>query len=155
MSKYTIDTTLYEAALQEMFDNFMRANPIRSELSRATIEQSVREHAISTFYMLWQSATKMNEDHNSFRASQVSIVSDPIDKRALAQLDEKSREHMRQFHEDTAAMLRKGIGDRQKIFDDAHRSRLIVLFTAEMGGGLNKATAEKIVDEHILVHKEA
>ena len=155
MSKYTINTDLYQKALAEIYDDYMSKNPIRSELARATIENSVRDHAVNTFSQIWQSTVRMNEDHIAYRATQTAApVVDLGMERKIAGLDESGRQMMRNFRRESSAMMQKNSEGRQKLFDDNHRFTLVLLFSSPNGGGLSKATAEKIVDEHILIHRD-
>lgn len=149
MPEYTIDTGLYGQALEQIKTAYLKEHPVSSAVS-ATVLPAIDEHAKYVFGIAWQGAVDMHEDNKCHRAQLVQQQLQPLDERRLSGLNARDQEKMRQRHMQLEQRMQERMDTTYKMMDDNNRQMFIALFA---NSGVERALAEKIVDEHILIHK--
>lgn len=124
MPDYTITRELWNTALEEMRVQWRKKSPKVSE-------ERINYAAETSLNTAWSYAIR---HHDQFKLQPVALDLPPIKGM------EEFQQNLLKQHEN----IFKGIQNQ-------HRASLIHLFTME--DGLSQKTAEKIVDEHILIHK--
>jgi len=147
---YTIDPTLYAQALEEIKADFLKGNPMALAVAEA-MAGTIAQHAQQSFYTMWQSAIRSHESHKATRSQMQDMTLDAFDEKRLEGLMPEDQERFRRMHQESVEQFKKDNEQRQKLFDAHNRSTLIRLMAT---AGMSKQTAEKIVDNHILVQKD-
>lgn len=138
MAEYTISTNLYNKALNELTAQWRRKYP---NVSEACIE----EHAEQVFSRLLQGAVVCHEYYAPQRvetglrdyATRADFFGGEAAMRTIEEMDR----------------IMAGIqSEISTLSETTHRAGLIKIFT--MDSGISQATAEQIVDNHILIHQK-
>ena len=143
-TKYIIPTNLYEKALAEMTLNHRRRSPSR-HITDAMIRTGVKE--VLDFSL--GSVARLHENYLDSRRA--PSVSESSTRTVTSNFSDEAQRRMREFRE---KRQREQVDFRDRMVQmllDSHRSGLIKLLTLD--GGISRATAEEIVDKHILIHK--
>ena len=132
-----INKALYAQALEEIA-------AVRRAKYPETLEPNTQAAAAALFAAAWRFAAQYQENYTPRPAPAQSTIpaSHSLDPRgAAAESAERVRSTMREIATSAAATTQ---------FD--HRAKLVGLFT--QFAGLREETAEKIVDNYILIHKK-
>lgn len=143
---YQVDTELYGQAIEEIKQDFIKSNCIDPATAKA-MANSIESHAVQAFYTMWCSAIRTNESHKESRARTQGMMLDPPDEKRLARLLPEDRERYLKMHEENVQQYKHDNEQRQKLFDQHNHRSMIVLLTK---AGMSEATAQRIVDNHIL-----
>lgn len=144
---YTIDTDLYNKAIEEIEQDFINANPMNAATAQS-MSASIHAHAVGSFHTMWCSAIRTHESHKATRSQMQGMMLDAFDEKRLEGLLPEDRERFRKMHAENVERFKRDNDQRQKLFADHNRSTIIRLMAT---AGMSKQTAEKIVDNHILV----
>ena len=148
MADYGLDKNLYLKAIVEIRADYESKHPVHPSI-KAQMEARLQQSAESSFSMMWHSAVQMHEGHRAHRAKPPMKIN-PLDPVRLARLLPKDQAETKIRHAEMEAGFQKDIAERQKVFDDHHRTMLVSLMKQS---GMSMPTAQKIVDEHILSHQ--
>lgn len=145
-TEYTIDTALYEQALEQIKAAYLKEHPVTPR-SMDSMLPALDEHATYVFGLAWQTAVDGHESDKSHRAGMLQQQLQPLDEKCLASLSPRDQERMRERHAELEKRMRERMEATNKHMVDHQRTMFVALFTKS---GVEQALAEKILDEHIL-----
>ncbi len=144
---YTIDTDLYNKAIEEIEQDFINANPMNAATAQS-MSTSIHAHAVGSFHTMWCSAIRTHESHKATRSQMQGMMLDAFDEKRLEGLLPEDQERFRKMHQDSVERYKKDNEQRQKLFDDHNRFTLARLMAT---AGMSLATAEEIVNKGHMV----
>ena len=145
MAEYKINSDLLAKAYEELAVNLRRRSP--------TIPESmIQDSARRVFSHSWHLATKHHDQHAP-QPAKVVAESPALQRMAdMPEMPERMRERLREQAANSQKRMQESNDKMHQMVVDNHRAGLIQLFT--MSDGVSQATAEQIVDNHILAKKE-
>ncbi len=152
-----VSKELYDKAIADIKATFLKGNPRDEQFAHnnsfaaaahAQMDADLARHADRSFMLMFDSALRLHSDHLRFKSAQ-QPQPDPLAER-VAKLPPELRAEFEKHRMKASAMLDQHTEDRQKTMEDHHRDTLV---TTLQSAGMEKDTAERIVNEHILIHK--
>lgn len=138
MTKYVIDEDLYAKALEELKAKWRQKSP---KLGEPLLQNSAKH----TFATAWRYATQHHEQRKP-KPTSPELPEVRNNPQVSAEGNARMRESMERFR----TTITKNHSSAFEMMKANHRTALIHFFT--MDNGLSQATAEEIVDNHILIH---
>ena len=148
--QYKITTALYEAALRQIEDRLRReGTPLSAgaiTLYGDQIEAATVSTAKNEFSAGWKVANEMQESQETHNARPLLTLDRQTPKSSSMLKPEQRADMERRRAERAAEFERSQLATREQ-YNKHHRDGLVTLFSRH---GIEKATAEKIVDECII-----
>lgn len=142
MTEYTIDSRLLAKALQESAAGWRRKLP-------AITEGQIKNQ----FYLTWKLVTGNNDSYVPYTREPVLRPEPKISERLAGRISPQRMEQLADRVREANALSQERARSDNEYVAATHRAGLILLLTTGPGG-ISQSTAEKIVDNHILIHKK-